>query len=192
MMLTLLIGNYEKRMTNYELRITNQERQTTNDEQRATNNEQRLTRTGFTLIELIVVIFIISLTASIVMPSLWGSGDRSLKSEAKRMGNTMRYIYDEAVSKKQIYSLKIDIENNTWSFESKGESRSFQAKDGVMFKDIIVPSHGEISKGELTLIFGPLGPEEPITLHLFRDEAEYTVKFNHLNGRAKVLEGYII
>ena len=172
--------------------MTNYEGQTTNDKRRTTNDERRITRGGFTLIELIVVIFIISLTASIVMPSLWSSGERSLKSEAKRIGNTMRYIYDEAVSKKQTYSLKFDIENNTWAFESKGESRSFKAKDEVMFKDIIVPSHGEISKGELTLIFGPLGPEEPITLHLFRDEAEYTVKFNHLNGRAKVLEGYII
>jgi hypothetical protein len=61
-----------------------------------------------------------------------------------------------------------------------------------MFKDITIPSHGEISTGELTLIFGPLGPEEPITLHLMRNDAEYTVKFNHLNGRAKVFEGYII
>jgi hypothetical protein len=126
------------------------------------------------------------------MPSLWGSGERALKSEAKRIGNTLRYIYDEAISKKQTYTLKIDIENDTWAFESQGESRSFEIEDEVMFKNIIIPSHGEISTGELTLIFGPLGPEEPITLHLMRNEAEYTVKFNHLNGRAKVFEGYII
>lgn len=184
MMQTLLTGKFKKRMSNVELRITNYERRTTHD-------ARRNTRAGFTLIELIVVIFIISLTASIVMPSLWGSGERSLKSEAKRIGNTLRYIHDEAISKKQTYALKIDIENNTWAFEGKGESRSFETKNEVMFKDIIVPSHGEISTGEITLIFGPLGPEEPITLHLIRDEAEYTVKFNHLNGRAKVFEGYI-
>ncbi len=163
-----------------------------NYERQTTNNKRRIPNAGFTLIELIVVIFIISLTASIVMPSLWGSGERYLKSEAKRIGNTLRYIYGEAVSKKQTYAVKIDIENNTWAFESKSESRSFEIKNEVMFKDIIIPSHGEISRGELTLIFGPLGPEEPITLHLIRDDAEYTVKFNHLNGRAKVLKGYII
>ena len=173
-----LITNYEPACRQARLRIT--------------NDARRITVAGFTLIELIVVIFIISLTASIVMPSLWGSGERALKSEAKRIGNTLRYIYDEAISKKQTYRLKIDIENNTWAYESEGESRSFEIEDEVMFKDITIPSHGEISIGEVTLIFGPLGPEEPITLHLMRNEAEYTVKFNHLNGRAKVFEGYII
>ena len=167
----------KNRITNYELRTT--------------HDARRLTWAGFTLIELIVVIFIISLTASIVMPSLWGSGERALESEAKRIGNTLRYIYDEAVSKKRTYTLKIDIENSRWAYESEGESRSFEIEDEVMFKDITIPSHGKISTGELTLIFGPLGPEEPITLHLMRNEAEYTVKFNHLNGRAKVFEGYI-
>ncbi len=172
-------------MTSDELRITKDNRNKTID-------KRQISIGGFTLIELIVVIFIISLTASIIMPSIWGSGERSLKSEAKRIGNTLRYIYDEAVSKKQNYALKLDIDNSTWAFESKSESRSFEIKDEVMFKDIIVPSHGEVSTGELILLFGPLGPEEPITVHLIKDEAEYTVKFNHLNGRAKVYEGYII
>ena len=126
------------------------------------------------------------------MPSLWKSSEASLKSEAKRMANTLRYIYDEAVSRKQTIAITFDIENNRWSYESKSESRSFEAKDDVMFKDIYIPSHGEVLRGELTLIFGPLGPEEPITIHLMKDKIEYTVKFNHLTGRAKVLEEYSI
>lgn len=179
-------------MTNDKFRTCVLAAKVTNDDQRVTNNERPTTKAGFTLVELIVVIFIISLTASIVMPSLWGSGERALKSEAKRIGNTLRYIYDEAISKKRTYKLRIDIENNIWEYESEGESRSFETEDEVMFKDISIPSRGEISSGELTLTFGPLGPEEPITLHLIRNEAEYTVRFNHLNGRAKVLKGYII
>lgn len=126
------------------------------------------------------------------MPALWDRGERSLKSEAKRIGNTLRYIHDEATGKKQEYILKIDIDNDTWGFESRSESRSFTMKKDVMFKDVSVPSHGNITFGELELLFGPLGPGEPITLHLIKDDAEYTVKFNHLNGRAKVIKGYIL
>lgn len=147
---------------------------------------------GFTLVELLVVIFIISLISSIIMPSLWDTGKRSLTSEAKRVSNTLRYIYDEAAGKKQDYIFNIDLDSNIWSFESDSESRSFEMKKEVMFKDIVIPSHGEISNGELAVIFGPLGPEEPIILHLIKDDAECTIKFNHLNGRAKVLEGYIL
>jgi type II secretion system protein H len=147
--------------------------------------------TGFTLIELIIVIFIISLTTALIMPSLWNMGDRMLKSEARRIGNTLRYIYDEAAGKKQTYTLTFDLDSDTWKFESKIESRSFKLKETVMFRDMLVPSLGEVSFGEIELIFPPAGPEEPITLHLIKDTAEYTVIFNHLSGRAKIYEGYI-
>ena len=147
-----------------------------------------MNRKGFTLIELIIVIFIISLTTALIMPSFWGTGERALKSEAKRIGNTLRYIYDEAAGKKQPYVLKFNLDKDTWKFESEIESRSFKLKEDVMFKEIVIPSLGEISFGEVELIFTPTGPEEPIALHLIKDNAEYTVEFNHLSGRAKIRE----
>ncbi len=161
-----------KKITSYELRVTSKK--------------------AFTLIELLIVIFIISLTTALIMPSFWDSGERALKSEAKRISSTLRYVYDEAVGKKQAYILKINLDNNSWGFESEKESRSFQMEKDVMFKDVIIPSHGEISEGEVTMEFGPLGPGEPVTVHLIKNQKEYTITFNHLNGRAKILEGYVL
>ncbi len=150
------------------------------------------TKDGFTLIELIIVILIISLATALVMPNLWDRGEQTLKSEAKRIGNTLTYIYDEAAGKKRTYVLKIDLNAGSWGFESEKESRSFKMKDNVMFKDIIVPSLGEVSIGEVIMKFGPMGSEEPITLHLIKDDNEYTVIFNHISGRAKIREGYFV
>ncbi len=147
-------------------------------------------RSAFTLIELIIVIFIISLTTALIIPNFWETGEMALRSEAKRIGNTLRYIYDEAAGKKRTYTLKVDLDTGSWGFESENESRSFKMKEGVLFRDIIIPSLGRITTGEAILPFGPLGPEEPVVLHLIKDGAEYTVIFNHLNGRAKVYEGY--
>ncbi len=147
---------------------------------------------GFTLVELIIVILIISLTTALVMPKLWDRGDSALKSEAKRISNTLMYIYDEAAGKKQIYALKIDFNADSFSYASEKESRSFKMKDNIRFKDVIVPSLGEVSIGEILYQFGPMGPEEPITLHLIKNDREYTVMFNHINGRAKIREGYFI
>ncbi len=149
-------------------------------------------KAGFTLIELVVVIFIISLTTALIMPSFWDTGERALKSEAKRIANTLRYIYDEAAARKQTYIFKIDLDTGSWGFESGHESRSFRMKDDVMFRDVVIPSVGEVSYGKVALSFGPLGPEEPVTLHLMKDKAEYTVKFNPLNGRAGVYRGYVL
>ncbi|GBD95475.1 MAG TPA: type II secretion system protein GspH [Nitrospirae bacterium] len=150
-------------------------------------------RCGFTLIELIIVIFIISLVTALIMPNLWDTGERALRSEAKRIGNTLRYVYDEAAGKKRTYLLKMDLSADSWSFESERESRKFKMKGNVMFEDIIVPSLGKVTQGEVILKFGPMGPEEPVTLHLVnKDDMEYTVIFNHINGRVKIHEGYIL
>lgn len=145
---------------------------------------------GFTLVELVIVIFIISMTAALIMPSLWDRGGRALKTESRRISNTLRYIYDEALGKKQTYSVKINLDKDVWSFIGKNESRSFELQDSVMFKDIIVPSLGNVSFGEVIMAFGPLGPEEPIIVHLMKNEKESTITFNHITGRTKVYEGY--
>lgn len=147
-------------------------------------------KAGFTLIELIIVIFIISLSSAIILPNLWDTGERSVKSEAKRLSSTLRYIYDEAVGKKMIYLMIINLDTDSWGFESENEARDFKLKDHVVFKDIAVPSLGEMTAGEITLKFGPLGPEEPVILHLQKNKADYTVIFNHINGRVKIQEGY--
>ncbi len=88
--------------------------------------------------------------------------------------------------------MSIDFDNKTWGFESDSESKKFNIKDDVIIKDIVVPSLGEVSKGEVILEFGPTGPPEPITLHLQKSASEYTIIFNHLSGRTKILEGYIL
>ncbi len=126
------------------------------------------------------------------MPSFWNTDKNELKTEAKFLSSTLRYIYDEAVGKKQKYILSIDFDNKTWGVESDRESKNFNIKDDVIIKDIVVPSLGEVSEGKVTIEFGPMGPAEPITLHLQKGKSEYTVIFNHLSGRTKILEGYTL
>jgi general secretion pathway protein H len=145
---------------------------------------------GFTLIELIVVLFILSLALSLIMPSFWDAGENSLRTQTRHMSSTLRYIHDEAVSKKRIYSVNFDFDKKSWGFRNEKEAKYFSMKDDVELKDIVIPSRGEISTGELIVKFSPLGLEEPLTLHLKKGDREYTIFFNHLNGRTKILDGY--
>lgn len=145
---------------------------------------------GFTLIELIVVLFIISLSLSLIMPSFWRSETDIIKSEARHISRTLRYIYDEAIGRKQTYLFSVNLDNETWGYTSEREQRTFMPQEDLDIQDIIVPSLGEISTGEVAVEFGPLGPEEPIILHLQKRKSVYTIMLNHLNGRIKILKGY--
>ncbi len=147
---------------------------------------------AFTLFELVIVIFIISLTTALIMPSFWDTGDRALKTEAKRIAGTLRYVYDEAIGKKKPFVLTFNIDKDLYAFKSDNESRSFKLKSDVMFKTVSVPSLGDVPEGEVIMEVGPLGPAEPLTVYLFKDDFEYTVIFNHINGRAKIYEGHIV
>lgn len=145
---------------------------------------------GFTLIELIVVIFILSIASALIIPSFMDAGEGALKSDAKRLGSALRYVHDQSVSKKKAYLFNINLDNDSYGFTGEGESKRFRLKDDVYLKDIQLASLGARSDGEVTLKFGPLGTEEPIILHLSKGKDEYTVIFNNINGRAGIYEGY--
>jgi len=145
---------------------------------------------GLTLIELVIVIFIISLATALTMPSFWRSKDDELKIETKKLSSTLCYVYDEAITKKRRYLFRFDIDNNRYGFEGENESRMHQIKMDEGLKEVITPSLGRVSSGEVMIEFGPLGPIEPIVVHLKEGETEYTISFNHLTGRVKTYEGF--
>jgi type II secretion system protein H len=149
-----------------------------------------MNKKAFTLVELVVVLFIISLTTALVMPNLWNTGKRALKSEAKRIGATLRYINDEAIGKKRLFTVTFDLDSGSWGFRSEGESRKFQLNKDIILNDVHVPSLGKVSNGEVIMKFGASGPAEPLTVHLVAGDNDYTVQFNHISGRSKVQRGY--
>ena len=146
---------------------------------------------GFTLIELLIVIFIISLALSIVMPSL-DIGGSTLKTEARHIGGALRYINDEATGKKQTYLFNVNLNDESWGFEGDTEKRKTFLRGNAEITDILIPSLGEVSSGEVIVEFGPMGADEPIILHIKKGKSEYTIIFNNINGRAEIVEGYTL
>lgn len=147
-------------------------------------------RRGLTLIELIVVICIISITTALVIPSLWRSGEDSLLKEAKQISGTLSYVYDVTVSKKEKHRFYLNLDTDSYGYESGSGSRRFRMTGEGRFRDVLVPSLGKRTEGEVSVEFGLLGPEEPIIIHLAAGESEYTVVFSHITGRSKIIRGY--
>ena len=138
---------------------------------------------GFTLLELIVVIFIISLMTAFVLPSFYSMGEGALKSDARKTASLLRYLNDSSIYTKSTFSLKFDLHDGTLSWNGPDGEKTERIKSVAGVK---LPSQGEIREGEVTVFFGPLGAQEAVEVEL-RDQGKgMNVTLNPLSGRVKI------
>jgi general secretion pathway protein H len=140
---------------------------------------------GFTLIELIIVIFIISLLSAVVLPSFYQLGADSLKTDAKKLASILRYLNDSAIYSKQTFTLKFDLSDRslTWNGPDGDKAEKFKDLTGLN-----LPSKGSVKEGQVTVIFSPLGLRENLDIILNNGNKELRVIFNSLSGRVKITE----
>ncbi len=73
---------------------------------------------GFTLLELLVVLFIIGVAAAFIVPNIAGSlANLKLKTATKHLGGILRYARSKAVSNKKTAVVVINIDNASYSAE---------------------------------------------------------------------------
>ncbi|MDQ6998534.1 MAG: GspH/FimT family pseudopilin [Mariprofundus sp.] len=76
----------------------------------------RKPESGFTLLEIMMVIVILSVTTMMVAPSFFSASSASLDDEGHRLVQTLRLAQDEATLSGQ--TLRITLRNNSYSFQS--------------------------------------------------------------------------
>jgi len=141
---------------------------------------------GFTLLELIVVIFVIALLAGIVFPSFSGLGERQLSSDARRTASLLQYLSDSAMASKETYSVDFDLQKSSLSWKGPEGDKTERLRT---LAGIDLQSRGMTREGLVTVFFGPAGIIEYTEVLLKDDEKEMKVTFNPISGRAKILTG---
>ncbi len=138
---------------------------------------------GFTLLELIVVVFIVAIVMSIVFPAFVGFGEGKLKSEAREVASILRYLNDSAISRKETFNMRFMLDKNmvSWNGPEGERGKKFEGMTGVTTQ-----STGLVSKGEVTVFFEPLGLRENLSVHLNRGNKNLTVVLEHLSGKVKI------
>lgn len=138
---------------------------------------------GFTLLELMVVVFIISVMLAVALPTFTGIGENKKASDAKRIASILRYLNDSALSTKESLTLKVDFKDKVIGYNGpEGEkSEQFNSLSGVELQ-----SRGNVTEGELFVFFSPLGAQENITVHLGDEGSAMAVTLNSMNGRVKI------
>jgi general secretion pathway protein H len=138
---------------------------------------------GFTLVEMIVVIFIISLVLAISFPSFTLLQEGNLKSNAGHIASILRYLNDSAIYTKETYTMNINFKDRVVRYKGPDGEKTERIDN---LSGITLQSRGKVSDGEVTVFFGPAGTGESFTIHLTDAESSLMIVFNALSGRVKV------
>ena len=157
---------------------------------------------GFTLIEMVVVIVILSIIALLVFPRLPSVGDGDLRSSARSIAATIRYIEDLAITSRSSYRMRFNLDDATLVIKKIGSDGSEQTADDLLLSrkilaeeiriaDVTSSRLGKISIGEVNLDFGPQGLREFVSIHLLSPKGHYyTVQAYPRSGKVKVFDNY--
>lgn len=157
---------------------------------------------GFTLIELMVVLVLLSLTAALIVPRLPSTEAMELKSSARSLASLLRYLGERSIGSKNIYRLHINFQENSIKVtrklangdEAPPEDPLLSRKalaEGIVITDLQSPRLGTVAEGEVLIDFGAAGLSEFVTLHLHSPKGEsFTVTGYPQGGKVKILSGY--
>ncbi len=156
---------------------------------------------GFTFMEMMVIVFIISITALVVLPLLPSTDATRLRDSARRLSTVIRYLGDQAITTKSVFRMHLDMTDNTVTVkkivageEEAPEDPFFSRKilsEGVSIEDVEVPRLGKTSEGVVNADFGVGGLGEFTVIHLKGEKGDhFTITSFPNGGRVNVEEGY--
>jgi general secretion pathway protein H len=157
---------------------------------------------GFTLIEMTIVVLLLGLFAALVVPRLPGVGADGLKSSARRIAGTVKYFFNEAALSGRPHRLAYNLDEGTFGVrrieadgevvELSGTGREQRLKGNVRFKDITIPGRGAFSQGEVNTEIQPVGWMEETVVHLEEEDGRtMTLRIMPYTGTTEVYDGYL-
>ncbi|MFZ5874966.1 MAG: pilus assembly FimT family protein [Nitrospirota bacterium] len=158
---------------------------------------------GFTLIEITIVVFILALMAMLVTPALHRFTGGDARSVSRELTGLVSALVQEAVATHTMQRLNYDLDQREYwitTLNSVGgvleESAPVGAKrrlpSDVRFEDVVTAHQGLMTSGSAFTQFFPSGAVTRTTIHL-KDEsdAQYTLTVNPITGRVAVTDGYV-
>ena len=159
---------------------------------------------GFTLIEILVVMVLLGSIIFIAVPKFQNLADVNLKSTSRSLSGTIKYLYNESVFKKNIFKLAFDLDSQEYWVEYMEDGQFVESldpilkrrrvPDGVVISDIFTERFQEKtdSGNESYLLFLPTGFVDYGVIHISSsDDDVYTIETKPYTGGTKIYDEYI-
>lgn len=156
-----------------------------------TKIQNQNSKNGFSLIELLLVLFIISLSVALSVPAInTGLNHLEIKGAAKYLATTLRYARNQAISEKTAYYVKIDANENKVIIlhDDKQFERELNiSEDIIKIVDVSKERIDESIKSK-TISFYPRGSSSGGTFEIWdkKGQPAYRLIVKPSNGKIKV------
>jgi len=149
---------------------------------------------GFTLLELILVLLLMGLIAGLALPFVAPTLDRiKLQSEVRQISSALQFARSEAISKKTLYTFNIDIDKNQYWLAIPKQEEITQSKPIDKTVRILDYQGGDetLTEGAFMILFYPRGNSSGGTLRFksINDKDEeniYAVIIDPITGKPKI------
>lgn len=160
-------------------------------------------QSGFTLIEIAIVMAIIGMVMLLVLPRLPSSDQENLKISARTLASTLRYLQERAATSGTGYYISLAPGTESVKIlEIGGDGGAKEPadpllqksplKEGIAIADVRIPRLGKISDGQLRVDVGAGGVRDFVTVHLRNAAGQFwTVMVFPSGGKVKAYEGYL-
>jgi type II secretory pathway pseudopilin PulG len=161
---------------------------------------------GFTLIELIVIIMILGMTALLVIPRIRAFHAGETKRTSRHLASLIQQLTQDSASTKERYRLYFNLDTDEyWTvlveekvresdgavfLDEKQIGKRSHLPAGISFEDVITAQNGKVTQGDVFSEFYPVGIESMI-IHLAEGESKWTLIANPLTGRVKISDLYL-
>ena len=136
---------------------------------------------GFTLVELLVVLAVLALALAVVPPSLTGAIDSARFKNAQRdLVSALRYTRSRAVNSQQAASVEINVKQGT--MQVAGRQRNLSIPDDVALT-LVTAQREQLSAFEGAIRFYPDGSSTGGQVRFSRDDQVWSINVDWLTGR---------
>ena len=136
---------------------------------------------GFTLVELLVVLAVLALALAVVPPSLTGAIDSARFKNAQRdLVSALRYTRSRAVNSQQAASVEINVKQGT--MQVAGRQRNLSIPDDVALT-LVTAQREQLSAFEGAIRFYPDGSSTGGQVRFSRDDQIWSINVDWLTGR---------
>lgn len=166
------------------------------------NSEHKTSPAGFTLVELIVVMVLITMMTAFAIPKIRSSlFTDQLRATARKFIGLVSEIGQDARSKRTGVVLRFDRKQHLFTTapaagimkdDTVKRYPKVRVSESVQVVDISTVHGGKKTLGELVILFSPRGYVDKTVVH-FRDDSgdELSVILSPFLGVTRVLEGYV-